>query len=123
MIAARMVTPGEFSAITALITFGTIAMMPVNGAQMAVARDVAALRTSGTGGELSGYLRRLAGKVGAPSPGEVLRPLDPQSAQFVCPLRVGEQFLDRACQLGGVADVDEYAGVSDYLRQRRVCCL
>jgi O-antigen/teichoic acid export membrane protein len=59
VIAARMVTPPEFAAISALVAFGTIAMMPINGVQVAVARDVAVLRTSGTGGELSAYLRRM----------------------------------------------------------------
>jgi len=59
VIAARMVSPPTFAAISALIAFGTIAMMPINGIQLAVARDVAVLRTSGTAGALSGYLRRL----------------------------------------------------------------
>jgi O-antigen/teichoic acid export membrane protein len=59
VVAARMVSPVDFAAIAALITFGNIAMMPVNGMQMAVARDVALLRTSGTAGELSAYIRRL----------------------------------------------------------------
>lgn len=60
VIAARMVTPPEFSAISALIAFSTITMMPINGVQVAVARDVAMLRTSSTAGALSAYLRRLA---------------------------------------------------------------
>lgn len=60
VVAARMVTPPEFSAISALIAFGTITMMPINGIQVAVARDVAVLRTTGTDGALSAYLRRLA---------------------------------------------------------------
>ncbi|WP_158850673.1 lipopolysaccharide biosynthesis protein [Saccharothrix deserti] len=64
VIAARMVTPPEFAAISALIAFGTIAMMPINGVQMAVARDVAVLRTSGTEGEMSGYVRRLGRRTG-----------------------------------------------------------
>ena len=64
VIAARMVTPAEFAAISALIAFGTITMMPVNGVQVAVARDVAVLRTSGTNGELSGYLRRIGVRMG-----------------------------------------------------------
>jgi O-antigen/teichoic acid export membrane protein len=64
VIAARMVTPPEFAAISALIAFGTIAMMPINGVQVAVARDVAVLRTSGTHGELSGYLRRTTRRMG-----------------------------------------------------------
>jgi O-antigen/teichoic acid export membrane protein len=59
VIAARMVSPPTFAAISALIAFGTIAMMPINGIQLAVARDVAVLRTSGTAGALSAYLRRL----------------------------------------------------------------
>jgi O-antigen/teichoic acid export membrane protein len=59
LIAARMVTPPEFAAISALVAFGTIAMMPMNGIQVAVARDVAVLRTSGTVGEMSAYLRRI----------------------------------------------------------------
>jgi O-antigen/teichoic acid export membrane protein len=67
LVAARLVTPAEFAAITALITFGTISMTPVNGVQMAVARDVALLRTSGTDGELSGYLRRVARRIGVAS--------------------------------------------------------
>ncbi|HEX4725040.1 MAG TPA: hypothetical protein VH333_21180 [Pseudonocardiaceae bacterium] len=58
VIAAHMVAPPEFSAISALIAFGTISMMPINGVQVAVARDVAVLRTSGTAGALSAYLRR-----------------------------------------------------------------
>lgn len=64
LIAARLVLPMEFAAITALITLGTITMTPVNGVQMAVARDVAVLQTSGTSGELSRYLRRLGGRTG-----------------------------------------------------------
>ncbi len=64
VIAARMVTPPEFAAISALIAFGTIAMMPINGVQVAVARDVAVLRTSGSDAELSGYLRRLGRRMG-----------------------------------------------------------
>jgi O-antigen/teichoic acid export membrane protein len=64
VIAARMVTPPEFAAISALIAFGTIAMMPINGVQVAVARDVAVLRTSGTNGELSAYLRRIGARMG-----------------------------------------------------------
>jgi O-antigen/teichoic acid export membrane protein len=59
VIAARMVSPASFAAISAMIAFGTIAMMPINGIQLAVARDVAVLRTSGTSGALSAYLRRL----------------------------------------------------------------
>src|SRR5262249_35829865 len=65
LIAARMVTPPEFAAISALIALGTIVWMPINGVQLAVARDVAVLRTSGTSGELSAYLRRLGRRTGA----------------------------------------------------------
>lgn len=64
VIAARMVTPPEFSAISALISFGTITMMPINGVQVAVARDVALLRTSNGEGALSAYLRRLGIRMG-----------------------------------------------------------
>ncbi|MBB5958846.1 O-antigen/teichoic acid export membrane protein [Saccharothrix tamanrassetensis] len=64
LIAARMVTPPEFAAISALIAFGTIVSMAVNGIQVATARDVAVLRTSGTPAELSGYLRRLGRRMG-----------------------------------------------------------
>lgn len=67
VIAARMVTPPEFAAIAALIAFGTIAMMPLNGVQMAVARDVAVLRITSTKGELSAYLHRLGRKIGVTS--------------------------------------------------------
>jgi len=59
VIAARMVSPSAFAAISAMIAVGTIAWMPINGIQLAVARDVAVLRTSGTAGALSAYLRRL----------------------------------------------------------------
>jgi O-antigen/teichoic acid export membrane protein len=64
VIAARMVTPTQFAAISALIAFGTIAQMPINGIQAAVARDVAILKTAGTDGELSAYLRRLGRRIG-----------------------------------------------------------
>jgi O-antigen/teichoic acid export membrane protein len=64
VIAARLLIPPEFAAISALIAFGTIAMMPVNGIQVAVARDVAVLRTSATFGELSAYLRRIGARMG-----------------------------------------------------------
>jgi O-antigen/teichoic acid export membrane protein len=69
LIAARMIAPAQFAALSALIAFGTIAMMPINGVQVAVARDVAVLRTSGTSGELSGYLRRIGWRMGAVSLG------------------------------------------------------
>lgn len=59
VIAARMVTPAEFAAISAIIAFATIVFMPVNGIQVAVARDVAMLRAGGRDDELAGYLRRL----------------------------------------------------------------
>lgn len=58
VVAARMVTPVEFAAISALISLGTITWMPINGIQMAIARNVAALGTSATAGELSAYLRQ-----------------------------------------------------------------
>jgi O-antigen/teichoic acid export membrane protein len=67
LVAARMLTPAEFAATSALIAFGTIAMMPINGVQVAVARDVAALRESGAAAGLSAYLRRLARRTGAAS--------------------------------------------------------
>ncbi|WP_309110154.1 hypothetical protein [Saccharothrix sp.] len=67
LVAARMVSPGEFAAISAMISFGTIVQMPVNGIQVATARDVAVLRASGTPGELSGYLRRLGRRMGVVS--------------------------------------------------------
>ena len=53
VIAARMVTPAEFATISALVAFATIVLMPVNGIQVAVARDVALLRTSGSASQLS----------------------------------------------------------------------
>ncbi|ONI82031.1 hypothetical protein ALI22I_38350 [Saccharothrix sp. ALI-22-I] len=64
VVAARMVTPPEFAAISALIAFGTITWMPVNGVQMSVTRNVAVLRTSGTPGELSAYLRQQGRRMG-----------------------------------------------------------
>jgi O-antigen/teichoic acid export membrane protein len=67
LVAARMLTPAEFAATSALIAFGTISMMPINGVQVAVARDVAALRESGTAAGLSAYLRRLGRRTGAAS--------------------------------------------------------
>ncbi|MCE0761785.1 hypothetical protein LWC35_02475 [Pseudonocardia kujensis] len=59
LVAARMVAPSEFAVVSALIAFGTIAMMPLNGMQSAVARDVAVLLASGGEAELSAYLRRV----------------------------------------------------------------
>ncbi|WP_447005103.1 lipopolysaccharide biosynthesis protein [Saccharothrix isguenensis] len=64
VVAARMVTPAEFAAISALIAFGTITWMPVNGVQMSVTRNVAVLRTSGTPAELSAYLRQQGRRMG-----------------------------------------------------------
>lgn len=64
IVAARMVAPPEFAAISALVAFGAIAQMPINGLQVAVARDVAVLRTTGTDGQMSAYLRRLGLRVG-----------------------------------------------------------
>ncbi|TQM81814.1 O-antigen/teichoic acid export membrane protein [Saccharothrix saharensis] len=64
VVAARMVTPPEFAAISALIAFGTMTWMPVNGVQMSVTRNVAVLRTSGTPGELSAYLRQQGRRMG-----------------------------------------------------------
>lgn len=64
VVAARMVTPPEFAAVSALMAFGTLAWMPVNGVQMSVTRNVAVLRTSGTPGELSAYLRQQGRRMG-----------------------------------------------------------
>lgn len=64
VVAARMVTPPEFAAVSALIAFGTMTWMPVNGVQMSVTRNVAVLRTSGTPGELSAYLRQQGRRIG-----------------------------------------------------------
>jgi O-antigen/teichoic acid export membrane protein len=66
VVAAKAVEPVEFAAISALIAFATIAFMPVNGIQVAVARDVAAIATTGSPGELSTYLRRLLLRMGLP---------------------------------------------------------
>lgn len=64
VIAARMLTLVEFAAISALVALATIAFMPFNGIQVAVARDVAVLRTSGREADLSAYLRRLGRRIG-----------------------------------------------------------
>lgn len=64
VVAARMVTPPEFAAISALIAFGTITWTPVNGVQLAITRNVAVLRTSGTPGEVSAYLRQQGRRMG-----------------------------------------------------------
>jgi O-antigen/teichoic acid export membrane protein len=65
VLAARLVsTPADFAAISALIAVGTITWMPVNGVQMSVTRNVAVLRTSGTPGELSAYLRQQGRRMG-----------------------------------------------------------
>jgi O-antigen/teichoic acid export membrane protein len=64
VITARMVTPAEFAAVSALIAFGSMTWMPVNGVQMSMTRNVAVLRTSGTPGELSAYLRQQARRMG-----------------------------------------------------------
>jgi O-antigen/teichoic acid export membrane protein len=64
VIAARMVTPAEFAAISALIAFASICFMPVNGIQVAVARDVAVLRAAGRSAELAAYVRRLGRRLG-----------------------------------------------------------
>lgn len=64
VVAARMVTLSEFAAISTLIAFGSMAWMPVNGVQLSMTRNVAVLRTSGTPGELSAYLRQQARRVG-----------------------------------------------------------
>lgn len=64
LIAARMVAPADFAAISVLVAFSQIAIMPLNGVQVAVARDVAVLGESDTAGALSAYLRRLAGRMG-----------------------------------------------------------
>lgn len=64
VVAARMVTPPEFAAISALVAFGTITWTPVNGVQLAITRNVAVLRTSGTPGEVSAYLRQQGRRMG-----------------------------------------------------------
>ena len=64
VVAARMVTPPEFAAISALIAFGTIIWTPVNGVQLSITRNVAVLRTSGTPGEVSAYLRQQGRRMG-----------------------------------------------------------
>lgn len=71
VVAARSVSPVEFAAISALVAFATITFMPVNGVQVAVARDVAAIGASGGAGQLSAYLRRLLVRVGLPALGVV----------------------------------------------------
>jgi O-antigen/teichoic acid export membrane protein len=64
VVAARMVTPPEFAAVSALIAFGSMTWVAVNGVQMSITRNVAVLRTSGTPGELSAYLRQQARRIG-----------------------------------------------------------
>lgn len=64
VVAGRMVGVEQFAEISAMIALSTIFFMPVNGLQVAAARDVARLAAQHDLAGISGYLRSLLRRTG-----------------------------------------------------------
>lgn len=65
VVAGRMTGVEPFAEVSAMIALATIAFMPVNGLQVAAARDVATLTAAGDAAGVSGYVRSLLRRTGA----------------------------------------------------------
>lgn len=64
VIAGHSLGRERFAEVSAMIAFATIVYTPFSGLQASVARDVARLRSAGDQAGVSGYVRRLARRVG-----------------------------------------------------------